>query len=422
MSQVSVTVVEDNVQVVLSDSGPQGIQGPQGPTGATGPQGATGATGATGSAGIGYDNVTSTSTITIGSGIKTFTLVSSYAGAFTSGSRIRAIHSDTPTYWMEGYANYVGGGTLILSVDKFNGSGSHNLWRFSIAGEVGNTGATGATGAQGPSGVIEVTAPITNTGTSTSAQLGIDQSGLTLAQSQVTGLVSDLAAKAPLASPTFTGTVTAPLTAGFVKSSSGGVLSSSTIAESDVTNLVSDLAAKLAIQAQKDYEGTPAGVIDTVPRYSTATLTLTSGVQYFTFFTPRTDMTVTNLSMACQTVGTSVTSAFMGIYSYDGTTVTLLNSISDSAMFNAVGAVTKTIPPTSLSAGQRYAFSVLTVATTGPTVARTAVEATAASFFTPRITGQISSRTTLIGSQSFPIGQPTPPVANTASAIWARLS
>lgn len=33
---------------------------------------------------------------------------------------------------------------------------------------------------------------------------------LTLAQSQVTGLVSDLAAKAPLASPTFTGTPTAP--------------------------------------------------------------------------------------------------------------------------------------------------------------------------------------------------------------------
>jgi len=49
---------------------------------------------------------------------------------------------------------------------------------------------------------------------------------------------------APLASPTFTGTVTTPLSAGFVKSSSGGVLSASTIAESDVTNLTTDLAAK----------------------------------------------------------------------------------------------------------------------------------------------------------------------------------
>jgi hypothetical protein len=40
---------------------------------------------------------------------------------------------------------------------------------------VGPQGATGATGATGSSGVISVTAPITNSGTSTSAQLGFDQ-------------------------------------------------------------------------------------------------------------------------------------------------------------------------------------------------------------------------------------------------------
>jgi hypothetical protein len=39
----------------------------------------------------------------------------------------------------------------------------------------GATGATGATGAQGSSGVVNVTSPITNSGTSTSAQLGFDQ-------------------------------------------------------------------------------------------------------------------------------------------------------------------------------------------------------------------------------------------------------
>jgi hypothetical protein len=71
---------------------------------------------------------------------------------------------------------------------------------------------------------------------------------LTLAESQITGLVSDLASKAPVASPTFTGIITAPFTvAGFVKTSSSGVLSSGTIAESDVTNLVSDLSAKLSV-------------------------------------------------------------------------------------------------------------------------------------------------------------------------------
>jgi len=40
-------------------------------------------------------------------------------------------------------------------------------------GEKGDKGDTGATGAQGPSGVIAVTAPITNSGTSTSANIGV---------------------------------------------------------------------------------------------------------------------------------------------------------------------------------------------------------------------------------------------------------
>jgi len=44
-----------------------------------------------------------------------------------------------------------------------------------LQGPQGTTGATGATGAQGPSGVISVTSPITNSGSSTSAQLGFDQ-------------------------------------------------------------------------------------------------------------------------------------------------------------------------------------------------------------------------------------------------------
>jgi hypothetical protein len=73
----------------------------------------------------------------------------------------------------------------------------------------GATGATGPTGATGASGVVSVTAPITNTGTSTAANIGVDQTGLTLAQSQITGLVTALGAKAALtASQTFTGSQT----------------------------------------------------------------------------------------------------------------------------------------------------------------------------------------------------------------------
>ena len=74
----------------------------------------------------------------------------------------------------------------------------------------GPTGATGATGAAGSSGVVSVTAPITNSGTSSAAQIGVDQSALTITESQVTGLTTDLATKAPLASPALTGSPTAP--------------------------------------------------------------------------------------------------------------------------------------------------------------------------------------------------------------------
>lgn len=87
---------------------------------------------------------------------------------------------------------------------------------------------------------------------STYATTGHDHAGVyansshSHTKANITDLTTDLAAKAPSASPTFTGTITTPLTtAGYVKTSSGGVLSSSaSIAQADVTNLTTDLAAK----------------------------------------------------------------------------------------------------------------------------------------------------------------------------------
>jgi hypothetical protein len=76
-------------------------------------------------------------------------------------------------------------------------------------GVTGLQGSTGPTGPQGSSGVIAVTAPITNSGSSTSAQLGLDQTAITITESQVTNLTTDLAAKAALtATQTITGTQT----------------------------------------------------------------------------------------------------------------------------------------------------------------------------------------------------------------------
>ena len=205
----------NRVYFARGEQGPQGATGPQGVQGAQGPTGLTGATGATGPIGpqgeqgiqgiqgVGYNNVSSTTSVPVSTGLHTWTVAN--VGAFLPGMRIRAIHTDTPSIWLEGPCNVASGTTIIITADKVSGSGTHNTWKFASAGEIGSTGATGATGATGPSGVIAVTAPITNTGTSTSANIGIDQTGLTLAQSQVTGLVAELANDAKLnAANTFT--------------------------------------------------------------------------------------------------------------------------------------------------------------------------------------------------------------------------
>ena len=113
-------------------TGPQGVTGPTGaqgsigptgslgPTGATGPQGSLGPTGPTGSAGSNGTNG-------------------------TNGSD---------------------GATGPTGAAGTNGTNGTN-------GAAGATGPQGATGATGASGVISVTSPITNSGTSTSANIGI---------------------------------------------------------------------------------------------------------------------------------------------------------------------------------------------------------------------------------------------------------
>lgn len=118
-------------------------------------------------------------------------------------------------------------------------------------GPTGATGATGATGPQGPTGptgptgVVAATSPITyNSGTQTVA---INQSLITVAQSQVTNLTTDLSAKAPLASPTFTGVPAAPTAAAGT--------STTQVATTAFVTTADNLKANLA---SPTFTGTPA--------------------------------------------------------------------------------------------------------------------------------------------------------------------
>ena len=213
MSDVTVSVVESTTSVTVSGDVVD-ISVVESPvtvsTGTSGPQGASG---------VGYTGVTSTSSVPVSIGLHTWTVAN--VGAFLPGMRIRAIHTDTPSIWLEGPANVASGTTIIITADKVSGSGTHNTWKFAVAGEIGSTGATGATGATGPTGptgVVTATAPVTyDSGTQT---VGINQAGITVAQSQVTNLVTDLAGKANLAggnaltgAQTITGTATASVVA-----------------------------------------------------------------------------------------------------------------------------------------------------------------------------------------------------------------
>jgi len=102
------------------------------------------------------------------------------------------------------------------------------------ASTVGLQGATGATGATGASGVISVTAPITNTGSSSSAILGLDQTALSITRSQVSDFSSGTVASATIA-----GTASYATTSGTSVSISGSITNSqvSDFASGTVANI-----------------------------------------------------------------------------------------------------------------------------------------------------------------------------------------
>jgi hypothetical protein len=164
----------------LGPTGPQGVTGPTGPQGEVGPTGPTGPTGAN-------STVAGPTGPTGATGPQGTPIT--LKGAKATVGALPATGNVLNDAWIVDADGdvYVWDGTIWYSAGQIVGP-QGPTGATGLTGPQGVTGPTGDIGATGPSGIISVTGPITNTGTSTSAVIGITQSSLSIANTQVTGL------------------------------------------------------------------------------------------------------------------------------------------------------------------------------------------------------------------------------------------
>lgn len=310
-------------------SGPAGATGPTGSTGLTGPAGPTGPTGATGLTGPTGPTGSTGATGPAGStGPKGDTGDTGPTGA-TGATGPKGDTGDVGPTGPAGPTGDTGPQGVKGDTGDTGPTGATGP-----AGPTGDTGATGPTGPEGPTGpagpnidastttkgVSKLSvAPVTSTNpiavgdndsrmtdarTPTAHATSHGSGGsdpITIAESQVTNLTTDLAAKAPLASPTLTGTPTAPTAAAdvnttqvattafvqqeisndttkaaashthvkanitdFAHAASHASAGSDpiTIAESQVTNLTTDLAAKADLTSVTAFNALARNLVD----------------------------------------------------------------------------------------------------------------------------------------------------------------
>jgi len=177
-------VVEQVTQLVQTAAnslpGPQGPQGATGATGATGAKGDKGDTGATGSAATIAVGTTSTGAAGTSASVNNSGTSSAAVFNFTIPQGAKGDTGNAGTNGTNGTAATIAVGSTTTgaagtSASVTNsGTSSAATFNFTIPrGDTGATGSTGSTGATGSSGVIAVNAPLTNAGTSTSANLSV---------------------------------------------------------------------------------------------------------------------------------------------------------------------------------------------------------------------------------------------------------
>jgi hypothetical protein len=261
------------------------------------------------------------------------------------------------------------------------GTSSAAVFNFTIPrGDVGATGATGATGDTGPSGVVAVTAPITNSGTSTSANIGV--------------------------------------TAGSTSAAGVLQLTDSTSSTSTTTAATAN-SVKLAVDRFEDYLHFSATALDAFPRTQAATtIAAISGRAWCTYVTIPYDLTVSQITFqGGATASSGLTVARFGLYAGG---VLVAQTANDTTLFNTASTTytrsfdtTGGFPATyTLTAGTRYGIAVIQVGTTaGSLIGLTSNISLNA--LDPRIVGITN------GAADLPA---TAPTGNVASMIFGRLT
>jgi hypothetical protein len=97
--------------------------------------------------GIGYQGLTSATSVLIATGSQVFTTnFTNSQTAFAIGTRVRVAYSSTPADFMEGVVTAFSGTTFTVLVDSIGGSGTFASWTISVAGIQGSNGVTSITG------------------------------------------------------------------------------------------------------------------------------------------------------------------------------------------------------------------------------------------------------------------------------------
>ncbi|WP_027060545.1 hypothetical protein [Mesorhizobium loti] len=152
---------------------------------------------------------TSTTSLAIATGAKTFTVVESARG-WGAGARLRASSNANAANFMEGTVTSYSANTLVMNIDLIGGSGTKTDWTINLVGQPGAvTSVNGATGAV----FIEA---VTHAATSKATPVDADE--LPLVDSAASNILKKLTwanLKATLlAAATFTTSLTGPLLVG----------------------------------------------------------------------------------------------------------------------------------------------------------------------------------------------------------------